>query len=199
MKAHWISVILMAGISSAGFGQSVAQPHDMFALTTGQVAQAIAAKGIQIEGRQVSLLANVVAVEPHPILDVLSVEPGGDRRFGNQSKAVSLVKLGCHTPGVCLDFYAVVSGAQGTLDPAARSDGAFSASANARLKVTSEITMRAGTHATLVMNDNRSHIELAVISLESGKAGDKIHVTSPDHKQVYVAEVVGANLLERSF
>jgi flagella basal body P-ring formation protein FlgA len=59
--------------------------------------------------------------------------------------------------------------------------------------------MRAGAHATLVMDDARSHIQVAVISLENGIAGHRIRVASLDHKQVYVAEVVSANLLKRSF
>ena len=63
----------------------------------------------------------------------------------------------------------------------------------------SEITMRAGTHATLVMDDDRSHIQVAVISLENGMAGHRIRVSSPDHKQVYFGEVVNARLLRGSF
>jgi len=50
-----------------------------------------------------------------------------------------------------------------------------------------------------VMDDGRSHIQVAVISLENGIAGHRIRVASPDHKQIYVAEVVGANLLKRSY
>jgi flagella basal body P-ring formation protein FlgA len=61
------------------------------------------------------------------------------------------------------------------------------------------ITMRAGTHATMLMDDDRSHIQIAVISLENGVAGHSIRVTSPDHKQVYVAEVVNASLLRKSY
>jgi hypothetical protein len=51
----------------------------------------------------------------------------------------------------------------------------------------------------LVMDDDRSHIQIAVISLENGMTGHKIRVASPDHKQFYVAEVVNAHLLRRSF
>ncbi len=59
--------------------------------------------------------------------------------------------------------------------------------------------MRPGTHATMVMNDSRMQVQVSVISLESGIAGHKIRVESPDHKKIYVAEVVSANLLKRSF
>jgi flagella basal body P-ring formation protein FlgA len=49
------------------------------------------------------------------------------------------------------------------------------------------------------MDDDRAHIQIAVISLENGLAGHRIRVASPDHKQVYVAEVVNASLLRKSF
>jgi flagella basal body P-ring formation protein FlgA len=67
------------------------------------------------------------------------------------------------------------------------------------LKSNTAIIMRTGAHATLVMDDARSHIQVTVISLENGIAGHRIHVASPDHKQVYVADVVSANLVRRSF
>jgi flagella basal body P-ring formation protein FlgA len=67
------------------------------------------------------------------------------------------------------------------------------------LKQNGAFTIRSGAHATLVMDEERAHIEVAVISLENGMAGQKIRVASPNHKQVYVAEVVSANLLKRSF
>ncbi len=66
-------------------------------------------------------------------------------------------------------------------------------------KLNSEITMPAGTHAILIMDDHRSHIQVAVISLEKGIAGHWIRVASLDHKQFYVGEVVSANLLKGSF
>jgi hypothetical protein len=136
----------------------------------------------------------VVANEPNPVLDVLSVEPIGDRWSGGHSGTHSWVKLGCHIPGACLPFYAVVSWPQ---EPAGRAiDTSIATPAALKPKA---ITMRAGAHATLLMDDDRSHIQIAVISLENGIAGHSIRVTSPDHKQVYVAEVVNASLLRKSY
>jgi flagella basal body P-ring formation protein FlgA len=66
-------------------------------------------------------------------------------------------------------------------------------------KANMDITMRAGTHATLVMDDDRSHIQVAVITLENGIVGHRIHVASPDHRQTYVGEVVNERLLRGSF
>jgi hypothetical protein len=107
--------------------------------------------------------------------------------------------MGCHLPGKCLPFYAIVSSLEPPFGVAANASHASAGINNSVSKANMDITMRAGTHATLVMDDNRSHIQVAVISLENGIAGHRIHVASPDHKQVYVGEVVNANLLRGSF
>ena len=193
MTSKWIAVLSIAAMSLTGWSQSQLQDH--FALTADQVAQSVSKGGIEVSGDQVFLLANVVAKVPNPVLDVLSVEPIGDKWFGGRSGTHSWVKLGCHLPGECLPFYAVVSWPQ---KPAGRATNQ-SIAPPAALKPKKVITMRAGTHATMLMDDDRSHIQIAVISLENGIAGHSIRVTSPDHKQVYVAEVVNASLLRKSY
>jgi hypothetical protein len=194
MTTKWIAGLLMTAMILPVWGES--QPQGRFALTAGQIADTLSGKGMQVADRQVSLLANVVASEPHPLLDVLSVEPLGDRWNGQHAEQRSLVKLACHMPGMCLPFYAIVSWAGGTAGSAA---GSSSIAGNVALKPRATVTMRAGTHATLVMDDDRAHIQIAVVSLESGAVGHRIRVASPDHKQFYIGEVVSANLLKRSF
>jgi len=49
------------------------------------------------------------------------------------------------------------------------------------------------------MDDERSHIQIAVITLEGGITGREIRVASTDHKQFYLGKVVSANLLRRSY
>jgi len=49
------------------------------------------------------------------------------------------------------------------------------------------------------LDDHRSRIRVSVVSLEKGAAGSRIRVASPDHKQVYVAEVVSSSQLKASF
>jgi hypothetical protein len=193
MTSKWIAVLSIAAMSLTGWSQS--QLQDRFALTADQVAQSVSKGGIEVSGDQVFLLANVVAKVPYPSLDVLSVEPIGDKWFGGHSGTHSWVKLGCHLPGECLPFYAVVSWPQ---EPGGRAIHQ-SIVPSAALTPKKVITMRAGTHATMLMDDDRSHIQIAVISLENGIAGHSIRVTSPDHKQVYVAEVVNASLLRKSY
>jgi hypothetical protein len=182
----------MAAVSLSGWGQ--AQKH--FALTAHQVAQALSDSGLRIADQQVLLLANVVAAEPDPALELLSVVPLGEGGAGQRSDSRYRVRMACQQPGKCLPFYAIVSWPQGT---AARASGVSAFSASGALQPKPVVTMRAGTHATMVIDDKRSHIQIAVISMEGGMAGHRIRVASPDHKQVYVAEVVSANLLKGSF
>lgn len=195
MIARCAAVLILLATGFSGRAQS--QSQDCFGLSAQQVARTLSDRGMQIAEDRVSLLAKVVATEPHPVLDVLSFEPLGVRWTSGHAESHSLIKLGCHVPGTCLPFYALVEWPEGTTAPAGA--GAPFASANNRLRAKAAITMRVGTHATLEMDDNRSHIQVTVISLENGNAGDKIRVSSPDRKQVYTAEVIDANLLKRSY
>lgn len=192
MSTRWIPVLLMAAISMPGLGR--AQLQDRFVLTTQQVAHALTEAGMTIPAGQVSLPARVVAVVPSPILDILSIEPIGKGRLAQPSPVRSLVRLACHQPGECLPFYAIVSRVEPT--PVA---GASNPSHVAGKTPRVDFTMPAGTRATLVMDDHRSQIQVAVISLENGMAGHRIRVASPDHKQIYFGEVVNANLLRGTF
>jgi len=199
MTIKWIPAMMMVAMSFSGWAQAPFRVQNRFSLTPHQVAQTLSGNGIQGADNQVSLLATVASSEPSPLLDVLSVKPLGDRASGKRSESHSLVKLGCRVAGVCLPFYTIVSKPAAALDtiPVARiasSDGDSTV-----LKSHATIVMRQGTHATLVMNDTRMQVQVSVISLENGVAGHMIRVESPDHKQIYVAEVVSANLLKRSF
>jgi hypothetical protein len=192
MTMRWIAASLMAALSLQSWGQS----SERIALTTGQVAAALADKGISLGNMQVSLLARVVATKPNPVLDVLSVDALSDLGFGESAISRARVKLACHVPGTCLPFYVLVSGRKLIGNSAALSArGAEVTSYKSNVAP----TIRTGTHATLLMDDNRAHIEVSVVSLENGIAGHKIRVASPDHKQIYVGEVIGPNLLKRSF
>ena len=197
MTAKWMPALLMATVCLPGWGQS--RPQQRFALTAHQIAQALSGSGNRIEDQQVTLLAQVVATEPSPILDIVSAKPLGDRLAGKHDGSRLLVKLACHVPDACLPFYSIVSSPEATIESTPSPLSAFADAGNALLKTNAAITMRAGAHATLEMDDARSRIQVAVISLENGITGHRIRVASPDHKQVYVAEVINASLLRKSF
>ena len=201
MTTRWIAAALTAAVSLAGWGQSSSRPDsgDHFSITTQLVAQTLSGRGMRIEDRQVSLLAKVVATEPHPVLEILTVGPLDDHSSVKNSIRGTLVKLVCHNPAACLPFYATVSWPSDPIGGATGLSEATWIAGNNLLNEKPVIVMQAGTHATLVMDDSRAHIKISVISLESGIAGHRIRVASPDHKQVYIAEVVSASQVKRSF
>jgi hypothetical protein len=188
MSTRALMLLWIAAMAVPTWGQSSSH----FALTPEQVARALTAAGIVTVAQQVSLPARVVAAEPAPALDILSIEPPL-RKAQLTAHSPSRVRLACHQSGECLPFYANVNWSKVDGQPAPSSI-IVPLAGNA-----TNITMRAGTHATLVMDDQRSHIQVAVISLENGMAGHRIRVATPDHKQFYFGEVVNANLLRGSF
>jgi hypothetical protein len=199
MKTKWIPVLMMAAVSGPGWVTAPCQTQGRFPLTAHQVAQALSQSGIQTTGEQVSLLATVVASEPAPVLDILSIEAIGGRVSSNHRQSGSLVKLGCREPGVCLPFYSMVGKLEAPGNTAPAALRVTSEAGSAARRPDTAIVIRVGAHATLMMDDARAHVEMTVVSLENGAAGHKIHVATPNHKQVYLAEVVSANLLKRSF
>jgi hypothetical protein len=188
MSTRAFTLLLMAAMTVPAWGQSSSH----FALTAEQVARALSVGGIATAAQQVSLPARVVAAETAPALDILSIEPPFSKTQLT-GHGPSRVKLACHQPGECLPFYANVNWPKvdGQTTPSSIISPLAGNATN--------ITMRAGTHATLVMDDQRSHIQVAVISLENGMAGHRIRVASPDNKQFYIGDVVNANLLRGSF
>jgi hypothetical protein len=189
MRTRWVIGLLVTVSSLPGLSQSV--PRERYALTEQQVANALVARGVTSADARVSFVAKIVATEPNPLLDVLSVEQPHDWQPAKDADARTWVKLGCHVHGKCLPFYVLVSRAGGA--------GSSTPVLNTASFQSGEVAMQAGTHATLMLDDNRAHLEVAVISLENGEAGHKIRVASLDHRHFYVAEVVNAQLLKGSF
>jgi hypothetical protein len=152
--------------------------------------------GVKVTEAEISLPARIVATERAPILEVNSVEEFSRYEVNGHSVARSKIKLTCRAVSVCLPFYAIVSRKGRPTESSART---FVPSNLEVLEPKSKVTMAVGTSATLVMGDENMHIELKVVSLESGSTGRLIRVASPDHKTIYVAEIVSANLVRGRF
>jgi hypothetical protein len=175
---------------AAGIAPALAQSPDRLPITADQVVRALAGSGIAATAANVSLPPRVVAAVPDPVLNVISIELPAQRPPADHSSAYARVRLACALPTQCLPFYALVSWSRATrLVP----------SANVTVIAKKSFTMRAGAQATLILDDQRSHIQLAVVSLENGMAGQRIRVASPDRKQFYLGEVINANLLRGTF
>ncbi|HEY4356781.1 MAG TPA: hypothetical protein VGN16_13610 [Acidobacteriaceae bacterium] len=174
-----------------------------YSLTSGQVAHSLARtfaeRGITISDSQVSLPANVVASDPEPVLEVRSIEPLGHLATNRPGEVSSAIKLACHDSAACLPFYAIVAMPQGaSLNTQTQAIAAAHETAARSRNTPVQYTIRAGAHATLLMDDSATHIQMSVVTLENGTTGQTIRVSSPDHKQTYNAQVVSADVLKGS-
>jgi len=183
-----LACCLMIGAAFAtAAGQ--ASPTERVAISAEQVAGAIAATGAVVRASQVKFLAQVSASREDISLEVVSVK--------NHDQQAT-VKLRCHNSQECLPFYVLVErvGAVSLPVPAPvkelpRRDGRPAAAGTASLSM-----VRGGDRATLVLESSDLRISLPVICLESGEQGQKIRVSSRDHKQFYEGEIVAAGFLK---
>ena len=184
----WLAVAIVA---QAGWCQTATSAR--YNIDPAQVAAALSSDANRIATGQVKLLAEVTAAEANPALELLRATSSRGLEGGPSG---SLVTIGCRKAGACLPFYALVESQIASPAPKSMSE---QAGVNGASHKRQPIVMRAGTHATLMLDSARAQIRLAVVSLESGAAGSRIRVSTPDHKEVYEAEVVGPNLLKGSF
>jgi hypothetical protein len=178
-------LMLGAAVATAA-GQ--ASPTERVAISAEQVAGAIAATGAAVRAGQVKFLAQVSASRADIGLEVVSVK--------NHDQQAT-VKLRCHNSRECLPFYVLVEGVGPVSLPVPapvkvlpRRDGRPAAG-------TASLSMvRGGDRAMLVLESTDLRISLPVICLESGEQGQKIRVSSRDHKQFYEGEIVAAGFLK---
>lgn len=151
-------------------------------ITATQIAAAIGDTGLKVSAEQVTLLSDVVAKTNAPALRVASVGPWQADR--------AQVRLDCVVSDECLPFVVTVRRSQGN-----PSEGAFVASglqASRRPPVEtakSKTLVHIGSPAVLLLDGGHVHIQLAVICLESGSAGQVIRVAARGRERTYLAEV----------
>jgi hypothetical protein len=200
MKVQSVAILLAGAMSLHAQTQLPVVHHS--ALTVEQVtrslSKAFADKGIQVTEQQVSLPTHVVILGDEAVLEVKSIEPLGHLATGTIGEVGSAVKMTCAMPSKCLPFYAIVALPAGT-DLRGNTAHAVQSEAFIARKTASETVIKAGTPATLVMDDSVAHLKLSVVALQNGSVGQTIRVSSPDHKQNYTAEVVSANIVKGAF
>lgn len=162
-----------------------------YPVTVDRIVAALNDMGLQIAPAQVTLLSNPVAGTPGPRLSVRSIERWNDARM--------MVRMECEDPQECVPFFVGVrSNAANNAAPAVKVT-------NRPVPVVATATgsrpyappvLRAGTTATLLLDGNHIHIRLAVICLDGGSPGQTIHVTDPDRREVYTAQIIDGSTLE---
>jgi hypothetical protein len=156
------------------------------AITAEQVAAAMSSAGLNTPAKQIVLLSDVVATTSAPALKVESMEHWGDRGMK--------VRLSCAKPEECLPFFVAIRGSQAQAPTPYVADHSFSATIRAKSD-SSFFVVRSGSRETLLLEGGHVHIQMSVVCLENGAAGQTIRVTSLDHKQTYMAEVGNSQIL----
>ena len=102
--------------------------------------------------------------------------------------------MSCVKPEQCLPFFVAVR----TSQPQAIAPEIAAPSSAATLPAKpgpSDLVMRAGGRATLLLDGGHVHIQLPVVCLENGAIGQTIRVASLDHRLTYVAQVDANRIL----
>jgi hypothetical protein len=184
-----------------------------FPVTSSQIISAMQGRQLPTQGARIRIAAPITASLENPQLDIQAITLVSPREIR--------MRMGCRNRAVCPSFFALASYPQvinaATLParlesttptsqtltnskhespPVAPSNAAPELKpANAAAQ---EPTLRIGSPVMLQIDSDRVHILIEVICLENGSTGDKIRVTTRDHKQSYVARIVTPTLLKGS-
>lgn len=196
-------------VCSCVFGLAVklqAQVPARFPVMPEQVLLAMQGLDLPVAGVQLRLAAPVTATVAEPLLKIDFVSLG----TGHEA----MLRMACRVHTECLPFFASAAWPTDAPMPdllaksASRNGSGFSGhTPEPRTKVFPDPlagsssapvppAIRAGGPATLLLEGGRIHIQIHVISAQNGRVGDTVRVTTPDRKQVYVAEVLTPELLK---
>lgn len=204
--------LVAAGICAWILAVSVANAQQLrprFPVTSAQIVSAMQNREMSTRNVQVRLPGPITSSVADPALEIQSVSQINSHEMR--------LRIACLERADCLPFFVVVTSTDelassslpvksapptvGTEHPSSlvkNSAEAISAQSVSSKSATSgePPILRSGAPATLGFDGDHLHVRVEVICLQSGAAGDKIRVTTPDHKQIYVAEIVAPTLLK---
>jgi hypothetical protein len=178
-------VLALAGSISVARGQVSRVRSTILAE---DVSTAIKLAGVDVGPEQVEFLSGTHGLSGSKASESTSVRVVSMAR---ETADKIKVKLRCQDNHDCLPFYVLVHGVDYENPKTPKANPAAAAAEALHRNV-----IRGGDHATLVLENVRARMSFPVICMESGAPGQKIRVSSPDHKQFYQAEVVAAGTLK---
>ena len=167
-----------------------------FSVTSEQVVAAMQGQAWPIEGVRVTLPIAITAAVADPKLGIETVS-----RLNQHEARLRMV---CRVSSACLPFFATAAwpeSAAFVAPPSDRNAGSGERKTPALAADTHENSagrLRAGASVTLLLEGERVHIQMQVVSLQGGATGDKVRVATRDRKQTYVAEIINPILLRGS-
>ncbi|MGI4828082.1 MAG: hypothetical protein ACRYFU_07830 [Janthinobacterium lividum] len=206
-RVFWAAQSLLWGSGFGVTGHLQAQVLARFPVKPEQVQLAMQELDWPMRGVQVRLAAAVTATVANPTLEIASVTPSA---AGHEA----LLRMACQIHTECLPFFAsavwpLEAPMPNLLTKPESKDRSVISSQSAGIAAAPELptrnalmpntsvpsVIRPGSSATLLLEGGRVHIQLHVVFAQSGHVGDTVRVTTPDRKQVFVAEVLTPELL----
>jgi hypothetical protein len=183
-------MIRLSIFAATSFAAALALPAvaaERHRITPEEVTAAIHAAGMTASPEQVEMLAEVAASSKSPQLKVDSMERWEDRGFR--------VRLSCLREE-CLPFFVAVRGLQPEATSASSPASASAARPDNRpTPDPRSLSVQAGSRQIFLLEGPHIHIQIPVVCLEGGSVGQRIRVTSLDHRQSYIAQIDGNNIL----
>jgi hypothetical protein len=172
-----LAAVMPAAVSQAGGARNV--------ISARHLVEALMSAGVIVRPAQIELLSGTSNIGESAKVRVVSVN---DRADGSAK-----VKLRCQDNHECLPFYILVHGLGRVNGERTRVHAVPVVQASSLQNV-----IRGGDHATLILESADSRMSLPVICLQSGVRGQRIRVSSTDHRQFFDAEVVATGMVKGS-
>lgn len=209
IRSMWSEIFLCTALGlgplSFGCSASAQAAPARSVIEASQVVAAMRDDSLPIEGAKVKISAPVTSSIVMAKLEVLSATVIG-------SHDVRL-RMACLDRSACVPFFAIANYAdavdedkfrrgkltqQADAQTPSQADSPMSNASASKLTNAAKDAplLHAGASASLECDADRIHIRLEVISLQNGHPGDRVRVSSLDHKQIYTAEVVTPTLLK---
>jgi hypothetical protein len=204
----WSEIFIYAAIGLGPLGLAISSSAQAlptrFVIEASQVTRAMGEASLPTDGVEVKLAAPFTSSVANAKVEVESISSIG-------AHAVRM-RLACSDRAQCVPFFAVATfpdaidatKLHGVKTPqlAGRQNSASPNQADVKVKSTpasDTASVRAGAPVTLELDEDKIHIRLEVICLQGGTAGNRVRVSSLDHKQIYTAQVVTPTLLKGEF
>ena len=159
-----------------------------FPLSTATVARALQNAGVAVEESAVTLPLKIATSSANPNLVLSGAEALPSARLR--------VRLACNDPRDCLPFFAMVQCAdENAAKCAASTHLSSSFGPNLPIRIADTPALRPGDHAMLLLEDKQMQISLPVLSIDGGRLGSTVRVSSMDHKNTYLATIVSAQVV----
>jgi len=200
-RVLWIAAICLSAwtlVCAANYPIADAQESgSRHGITSTEIASAMESRQLPTKDARISLAAPITALSQHPQLEIQSMQLVSAHEIR--------LRVGCRNRAECLSFFATATYPESVnpgvvetkLEVPEHTKPAIKADKQSA-DVLREAVLRSGSPVLLEMDGERVHILLQVICLESGSAGDRIRVSTRDHKQQYVAEIVTSTLVKGS-